>query len=212
MPARTPPRTGRVAGARSPSRPAANTPPPSPPELVVIAQPQAALRASGPALASAAGADVTSLAAALAATGVALRPLFGLTEERLQLRAAALAAAAPVAAAAIPDLSRFYTVDAPSERLDAIAERLRETDVIEAAFVKPGSEPAQLNDMVPSAQDAPPITADFTGQQGYLDPAPGGIDARFAWTRTGGNGTGMRIIDIEGAWRFTHEDLGANQG
>ena len=82
----------------------------------MIAQPGAALRVGGATVASATGADVTSLADALAAEGIALRPLFGLNEERLQLRAAALAAAAPAAAAAaaaaIPDLSRYYTVDA----------------------------------------------------------------------------------------------------
>lgn len=203
------PRVRRAAAGRSPSPPYSNTPPPSPPELVVITQPEVALRARGAAIASATGADVAPLSQVLAEEGITLRPLFGLTEDRLRMRTAALAAAA---SAELPDLSRFYTVDAPPERLEEIADRLRATEVVEAAFVKPGAEPAQINDMLPSAQDAPPITADFTAQQGYLDAAPRGIDARFASTRTGGNGTGIRIIDIEGAWRFTHEDLGVNQG
>src|SRR3954467_286464 len=42
--------------------------------------------------------------------------------------------------------------------------------------------------------------------------APGGIDAQFAWTLPGGGGKGVRIIDCEWGWRFTHEDLLTNQG
>ena len=49
-------------------------------------------------------------------------------------------------------------------------------------------------------------------QQGYLDRAPAGIDARFAWTRPGGRGQGVRIIDVEGGWQFSHEDMLQNQG
>jgi hypothetical protein len=33
--------------------------------------------------------------------------------------------------------------------------------------------------------------------QKYLDPAPVGIDARFAWTQPGGTGKNIKIIDIE---------------
>src|SRR3954468_19695543 len=43
--------------------------------------------------------------------------------------------------------------------------------------------------------------------QGYLDPAPLGIDARYAWTRPGGRGENVRICDIEYNWNLTHNDL-----
>jgi hypothetical protein len=69
-----------------------------------------------------------------------------------------------------------------------------------------------LNNMMPSAEEAPPVTPDFTARQVYLGAAPSGIDARYAWTLPGGGGTGAGIVDIEGAWRFTHEDLTQNQG
>lgn len=49
-------------------------------------------------------------------------------------------------------------------------------------------------------------------RQLYLDPPPGGIDARWAWQQNGGRGRDIRIIDVEGDWRFTHEDLLTNQG
>ena len=40
-----------------------------------------------------------------------------------------------------------------------------------------------------------------------MNAAPGGIDARYAWTISGGNGAGVRIIDVEGYWQTTHEDM-----
>ena len=49
-------------------------------------------------------------------------------------------------------------------------------------------------------------------RQTYLDAAPGGIGAVGARTRPGGRGQGVRIIDLEGAWRFSHEDMLQNQG
>ena len=62
-------------------------------------------------------------------------------------------------------------------------------------------------------KEEPPVsTPNFTARQGYLGKSPKGIDARFAWTRSGGKGANVRLIDIEGAWRFTHEDLTQNQG
>jgi hypothetical protein len=78
--------------------------------------------------------------------------------------------------------------------------------------VKPPAEPPQINDMAPVPEEAPPATPDFVSRQRYLDAAPGGVDARFAWTLAGGRGANVRIIDVEGAWRFSHEDLTQNQG
>src|SRR6478672_2527369 len=69
-----------------------------------------------------------------------------------------------------------------------------------------------MNEMAPAAEEPPPATPDFAARQLYLDAAPAGIDARWAWTQAGGRGRDVRIIDIEGNWRFTHEDLTQNQG
>jgi hypothetical protein len=38
------------------------------------------------------------------------------------------------------------------------------------------------------------------------------VDARSAWKIPGGTGRGMQIIDVEGEWRFSHEDLALNKG
>ncbi|HVG18352.1 MAG TPA: S8 family serine peptidase [Blastocatellia bacterium] len=43
--------------------------------------------------------------------------------------------------------------------------------------------------------------------QGYLDPAPRGMDIRYAWTLPGGRGENVRIVDIEYNWNLNHNDL-----
>jgi subtilisin family serine protease len=43
--------------------------------------------------------------------------------------------------------------------------------------------------------------------QGYLDPAPTGMDIRYAWTLPGGHGENVRIVDIEFNWNLSHNDL-----
>jgi hypothetical protein len=194
------------AGAAAPNREGFS----SERELIVIAKQDLGLRATREGVRSATGADVSPLTDLLASEGVALRPLFGVSEDRLQARSRSLV---PGAGRDVPDLSYFYRVEAPEERLDDLADQLREMEEVEAAYVKPPAEPAQeLNDMLPLAEEAPPVTPDFTARQSYLDAAPGGIDARYAWTLNGGRGQNVRIIDIEGAWRFSHEDLLQNQG
>ncbi|BBD71009.1 subtilase family protein [Nostoc commune NIES-4072] len=186
-------------------------------ELIVIARREAGLRATREGVASVEGADVTPLADLLTSESVTLRPLFGISEEQIKARTASLAAETGTD---VPNLSVYYRVEAPDERLEELAARLREQEVVEAAYVKPPAElpvvlnetSKRLNDMVPLTAEAPSVTPDFTARQAYLDAAPGGIDARYAWTQPGGGGAGVRIVDIEGAWRFTHEDLTQNQG
>jgi hypothetical protein len=178
-------------------------------ELIVIANREAGLRATDEGVASVAGAETAPLTDLLSSEGVTLQPLFGVSEERLKQR---LRAMAPTAQGEVPDLSVYYRVEAPDERLDELAEQLRQHELIEAAYVKPAGEPPWLNDMAPTLEAAPAVTPDFTSRQGYLDAAPGGIDARYAWTLSGGGGDGVRIIDLEWSWRFSHEDLTQNQG
>jgi hypothetical protein len=49
-----------------------------------------------------------------------------------------------------------------------------------------------------------------SANQGYLDPAPDGIDAEYAWTFAGGDGAGQRFIDLERGWTLDHEDITAH--
>jgi hypothetical protein len=185
---------------------------PSERELIVIAKTDAGLRATREGVASAVGADVTPLSKLVESEGITLQPLFGLSEERIRDRTASLAAET---GEEVLDLSAYYHIEAPDERLDDLAESLLQLDVVEAAYVKPPGEPPTameeeievLNDMLPKEEAPPVATPDFTSRQIYLDAAPAGIDARYAWTISGGRGTGVKIIDCEWGWNFTHEDL-----
>jgi hypothetical protein len=171
------------------------------------------MRASAGRFEALSGASTDSLASVLGTFGAAMRPLFGATEERVLAGAAALVEPTGAATVDPGELATFYKVDAAPERLDELQAQLLASDVVAAAYVKPPTEPAGfLNDMAPAADEAPPATPDFSSRQGYLDASPGGVEARWAWTQAGGRGDGIRIIDIEGAWRFSHEDLTVSQG
>ena len=100
----------------------------------------------------------------------------------MQARIASLATESD---ADVPDLSVYYRIDAPNERLDQIAERLREQEIVEAAYVKPAPEEpiAQelsetINLMQARTEASPTVTPDYSSLQTYLNPAPTGIDAR----------------------------------
>lgn len=93
------------------------------------------------------------------------------------------------------DLNLFFEIPVENiEKVEQLIEQLKRLD--EVALVYPEYRP------IP-----PAATPDFEGLQGYLDVAPGGIDARHAWGKAGGDGTGITIIDLENGWNFDHEDL-----
>ncbi len=108
-----------------------------------------------------------------------------------------------------PDLSVFYRVRADDKHLDELAPKIEELPFVASAYVKPGPEPAAATAVAdPSAAGIEaPATADFTARQGYLGPATAGVDAVWAHTQAGGSGAGVSIIDVEGAWQLSHEDL-----
>src|SRR5438105_6860993 len=177
-------------------------------ELVVVMKPGVGLRVKATEISSLAGADVSQLSQPIDAAGAVLRPLFDTTEDRLEKAHAALSARG----LQVPTLSHYYRVHADDGKLDALARTLGASPLVIGAYVKPAATPAGLNDMAPKAVPAPATTPDFSARQLYLNAAPGGVDARFAWTVPGGSGAGVRIIDVEVAWNFAHEDLLVNQG
>jgi hypothetical protein len=189
----------------------------APRELIIVAKPEVGMRAMGETVTSTTGADVSHLERLITSENIRIQPLFGVPEERLTAERFSLP---PEAAEIAPDLSLYYRVDAPDERLDEIAAEFGKHDAVSAAYVKPPTEPAGraadlsvlLNAVLQTSAPAPTQTPDFTPNQGYLDPAPGGIGAVAAWTRAGGEGQEISIIDVEGDWLFTHEDLLNHQG
>jgi len=179
-------------------------------ELIVVARPESGLRATRTAVTSVRGANVDPLTSVLQGRGATMVPLFG-NEDRVAMAVSR----GPQLAHGVPDLTTYYRVVADDQHLDQLAQELLKLDVVDGAFVKPKPEPPVVREDAirpPDAQEAPPVSPNFTSRQLYLEVAPGGIDARYAWTVAGGKGQGVRIVDIEGAWRYSHEDLIQNQG
>lgn len=88
--------------------------------------------------------------------------------------------------------------------VNELVMKLNALESVEIAYAEATLQPAFFG--FGAVEDAGP-SADFEPQQGYLDAAPGGIDARYAWALPGGTGTGVNIVDVEGAWNDAHEDL-----
>ncbi len=187
-------------------------------ELIVKMKPPAD-RAGAPAAAGRRRRGSGRLDEILAEAGATLRGLFGPSEERLETETRSLAAAT---GAPQPELHTFYKVEAADDKLDELAAKLQQLEEVEAAYVKPPVFPAMiLLDVEPArtarssarAGISAPIATSLVDSQVYLESADrGGVDAKFAWQLPGGKGAGVRIIDVEGAWTFSHEDLRANSG
>jgi hypothetical protein len=106
------------------------------------------------------------------------------------------------------DLSAFFRVEADEDRLEELAEAVRHNPVVISAYIQPPTELPVLNNMLPSPTTPPSNTPDFTNRQTYLESAAeGGVDARHAWSQAGGQGSDVKMIDIEFAWNLTHESL-----
>jgi len=148
--------------------------------------------------------EYSTISSILSRYGAAIAPLFPASAPIIKSRRRL--AAPPTA----PASSVYNRVTAKDENLDEIAKALQEVPAVEAAYVKPAPEPA-LNNMTPRASPSKPTsTPDFSPRQDYLAPAPTGIDAHYAWTLAGGKGSSVNIVDVEGEWRTSHEDLGVN--
>ncbi len=99
----------------------------------------------------------------------------------------------------LADLNLYYSIPVsdPTEAENLI-NRLNRLDVVEIAYLEPIPE---------EAVDIAPPTPDYEGDQDYLLAAPSGVDHYYAKTQPGGDGSGVKIIDIEHAWTENHEDL-----
>src|SRR6266545_4403698 len=102
-----------------------------------------------------------------------------------------------------PNLLTYFMVDCPLgiDPNDLAKAFLGWASIEKAYYDPPGVDPV-----------APDDDPQF-GNQGYLDAAPDGIDAEFAWPRadgsgfSGGDGAGIAVIDLEQGWTLDHEDL-----
>lgn len=95
-------------------------------------------------------------------------------------------------------LSSYWRLDAralgmPAELVAELLNQVRAVDVAyaEAAVSHPGA----------------PVDDPLGAQQGYLEPAPMGTDARWARTRPGGLGEGVGVVDVESGWLAGHPEF-----
>jgi hypothetical protein len=183
---------------------------PAPRELVLVTKPDVDLRATAESVFSLGPTKPDVLKGLLSARGATLQPLFGLSEDLLEHRLALVAEATHEPSR---EMSTYYKVSAPDEMLEDLAKELLTDTTVDTTYIKPGVELPLLSEGRTLAESAlPTVTQSLLDFQVYLGPSPAGLNAMAAWERSGGDGFGIRIIDIEGAWRFTHEDLKENQG
>jgi len=101
-----------------------------------------------------------------------------------------------------PKLENYFAVYCPSRKeAQAIARTLDSWNAVEVAYIEGGpTRPPAVN----RAANFP-----YGPRQTYLGPAPGGIDAEYAWTKQGGDGKGvnLKFADVERGWHLGHEDL-----
>ena len=112
-------------------------------------------------------------------------------------------------AEAPPELHAWRRVKVRSTRkeIDGAIESLRARKDVLAAFEAPKVELPVMRDVVPTSDSCPIRTPSYEKHQGYLGPAPGGVNASWAWNERGGRGDAVWFADIEGAWNAKHEDL-----
>ncbi len=147
---------------------------------------------------AAAGAQANALSAAtglltrLAAGGAKWERQHSVAEEKLnEMRAKAQRNTGK----AMPDLNIAYILRVPKGLSSAqIIDELNALDAVEIA------QPMLL-------PPPDPVAGNYQSEQGYLNVAPGGVDANYAWTQLAGAGGNVWIGDIESNWNFNHTDL-----
>ena len=119
----------------------------------------------------------------------------------------------------LPDLNAYATLSGASEDrgdLIRILRKLLADPLIETAFLEPVAVPAALGfdaftgavpQMPTPGESGRTDTPDFSAQQGYLNAPPEGVNAWAVTDSLGADGATVKVVDVEGAWLWTHEDL-----
>lgn len=98
-----------------------------------------------------------------------------------------------------PDFFSYFSLDAPqSTDFEALLKATKSSGNVETAY-----EPGLVIPAGPNPGDQNP----HSSRQGYLDPAPVGIDARFAHPARGGKGEEVAVAHLDEGWTSPHEDL-----
>ena len=119
--------------------------------------------------------------------GITLEPLLSIEPEQFSALAERAHALDPSFRAA--NLGAYFAVNLPlGTDPEELVRALLQWDSIAIAYV----EPPPVEPPLVSPLDDPRFA-----NQGYLDPAPDGIDAEYAWTFAGGDGARQSLVDME---------------
>ncbi|HEX4341234.1 MAG TPA: S8 family peptidase [Polyangiaceae bacterium] len=130
--------------------------------------------------------------------GAALKPYFTTHDEStLRNMQAAPRPYARVQQSTATRFTSYYALECPpGSDPDAIARKARQWPGVETAYVEGGPTPPPVQ----------PNDDPRNVNQRYESAAPGGIDARWAWSQ-GYDGGGVGFVDVEQGWTLDHEDL-----
>lgn len=116
-------------------------------------------------------------------------------------------------------LTQYWRIDLRdrAEVIPKLVKRLRALESVESAYAEPRMVVPEINEEKsrsdkragstgPVAQ-AYAASATLVYAQGYHDPAPVGVDVLDAWTRRGGTGDQIGIVDLELGWQLDHVEL-----
>ncbi len=92
-------------------------------------------------------------------------------------------------------LSNYYVATvSPQSNIQVLVGKIALLDSVETVYSVAKPAPA-------------PTVNNYTSLQKYLNAAPTGTDATYAKSYAGGNGSAVRIFDLEYSWNAAHEDL-----
>ncbi|SMD41400.1 S8 family peptidase [Bacillus sp. JKS001846] len=103
------------------------------------------------------------------------------------------------------NLLNYYIVENQGDiDVQALLAKFEKSSLIETAYLQEEETPPEerLPNLSVNPYDEPRLT-----RQGYLEPAPLGINAPYAWGINGGDGKGITFVDMEYGWLLSHEDL-----
>lgn len=103
------------------------------------------------------------------------------------------------------NLLNYYIVETQDDiDVQALLTKIEKSSLVETAYLQEEEAPPaeRLPNLSVNPYDEPRLT-----RQGYLEPAPLGINAPYAWSIKGGDGKGTTFVDMEYGWLFNHEDL-----
>jgi serine protease len=99
-----------------------------------------------------------------------------------------------------PDFQNYFAIDCPLEiQLNELLKKIQNFPKVEHAYIDDGPNNPPYSDSLKAMAGM---------NQGYLNAAPEGINAKYAWQFKGGDGNGpVRFIDLEKGWILHHETI-----